>query len=107
LDPCYAGPFQILERIGTVAYNLLLSDRACIHDIFHVGLLKPHRGESPAAPTALPPLLDECILPEPKTALQAQLRRGVWYIRIKWRGLTKEDATWEKLDEFHGHYPDF
>jgi hypothetical protein len=52
-------------------------------------------------------LVDGRITPVSETALLAQLRREVWFLRIKWRGLGEEDATWEKLDEFYAHYPDF
>jgi hypothetical protein len=103
----FAGPFQVLERVGKVAYRLQLPDGARIHDVFHVGLLKPHRGESSSAPGVMPPLLLGCILPEPETDVRVEHRRGVWYVCIKWRGLPDEDATWEKLEEFRGHYPDF
>jgi hypothetical protein len=55
----------------------------------------------------MPPLLHGRILPEPEVAVRAELRRGVWHVRIKWRGLPDEDATWEQLEEFRSHYPDF
>jgi hypothetical protein len=55
----------------------------------------------------MPPLLHGRILPEPEAAVRAKLRRGVWYVRIKWCGLPDEDATWEQLEEFRSHYPDF
>ena len=37
LNPRFVGPFEILERVGAVAYRLALPPSlAGIHDVFHV-----------------------------------------------------------------------
>jgi hypothetical protein len=38
----FCGPFEILERIGSVAYMLALSAFMIVHNVFHISLLKKY-----------------------------------------------------------------
>ena len=41
LSPRYIGPYEILQRVGNVAYELKLpNDFASIYPMFHVSMLK-------------------------------------------------------------------
>ena len=43
LLPRWIGPFEIVKRIGVVAYRLKLPETMRIHNVFHVSLLKPYK----------------------------------------------------------------
>ena len=40
LAPRYCGPFEILSRIGQVAYQLTLPPNLRVHNVFHISILK-------------------------------------------------------------------
>ena len=43
LSPRFIGPFEILERVGTVAYRLALPPRMSgVHEVFHVSMLRKY-----------------------------------------------------------------
>jgi len=43
----YFSPFQIIRRIGVVAYELALPATSRIHPIYHCSVLKLHVGNPP------------------------------------------------------------
>ena len=43
LMPRFIGPFEILERVGTVAYRLALPpSMSGVHEVFHVSMLRKY-----------------------------------------------------------------
>ena len=41
ISPRIIGPFEILERVGTVVYRLALPpSMSCVHEVFHVSMLR-------------------------------------------------------------------
>jgi hypothetical protein len=46
MAPQYCGPFEILDRVGNVAYRLALPPTMKAHNVFHVSLLKKYVHDS-------------------------------------------------------------
>lgn len=62
LGPRFYGPFQVIQRIGDVAYKLQLPLKACIHDVFHVSMLNKFEGVPPTSVVPLPDLLHDRVI---------------------------------------------
>lgn len=45
LSPKNFGPYEVIERIGPMAYKLKLPDTTSIHPVFHVSQLRKMMGE--------------------------------------------------------------
>jgi hypothetical protein len=82
LGPKFYGPYQILQRIGEVSYKLQLPPRACIHDVFHVALLKKFEGTALSQVVPLPDILHGRVIPSPNKVVKARLNRGVWELLV-------------------------
>ena len=46
LSPRFIGPYEVLKRIGPVAYDLTLPpELAKLHNVFHVSILRRYRSD--------------------------------------------------------------
>jgi hypothetical protein len=107
LAPRFYGPYQVLARVGDVAYRLALPPRAKIHNVFHVVFLKPFVGDPPGAIVPLLALKHGRVLPVPAKIIKARLNRGAWEVLVRWEGQAPGAATWEFLEDFKQDYPAF
>nr|CAJ00278.1 hypothetical protein [Lotus japonicus] len=111
LSPRFFGPYQVLHRVGKVAYTLALPPESKIHPTFHVSLLKPC--PSPAMPH-VPLPLEWGNLDQPKAPFKILKRRmvqrrhkAVTEVLVQWLGEMEEEATWEVLYNLKLKYPTF
>jgi hypothetical protein len=101
----FFGPYQILERIGSVAYKLALPPSAAIHPVFHVSQLKKKHGDAPVT-SELPN--DDIQFQVPEAILQRRWTSGehpVEQVLIKWSHMPVTLATWEQLDQLRQQFP--
>ncbi|WMV41245.1 hypothetical protein MTR67_034630, partial [Solanum verrucosum] len=100
------------ERIGKVAYELVLSNELTpVHPVFHVSMLKMCIGD----PTSTIPLeglgVDESLSYEEVLVriLDRQVKRlrnkEIAFVKVLWRNHLVEGATWEAKADMKSRYP--
>lgn len=103
----YYGPYEVLERIGSVAYRLALPETSRIHPVIHVSQLKKAIGAHVQVQTVLPSPFD--VLQIPTRILQRRLRQkgdvAVRQVLVQWLGQPESLATWEDSDELKQCFP--
>eukprot|EP00253_Pinus_taeda_P006262 PITA_06262 len=112
LAPRYCGPFQILARVGPVAYQLALPSHIRVHNVFHVFVLKKYVYD-PKHVIRWQEIQVESkgeVLVEPLSILdqrEVQLRKQViTKVKVQWRHFGPDEATWEDEELMKRTYPD-
>ena len=102
LAPRYVGPFQILERIGPVAYRLELPpELGNVHDVFHVSNLRKCLADDPLEVPLREIQVDENLQfrEEPVEILERQVkklrRKQIPIVKVRWNAKRGPEFTWE------------
>ncbi|GKC88243.1 hypothetical protein Tco_1148892, partial [Tanacetum coccineum] len=112
LYPRYIGPFKILAKVGTLAYQLELPEQLSrVHSTFHVSNLKKCFVDEPLA---IP--LDEIqtddklnFIEEPVEIMDREFKRlkqsRIPIVKVRWNSRRGPEFTWEREDQMKKKYP--
>ncbi|GJX13452.1 putative reverse transcriptase domain-containing protein [Tanacetum coccineum] len=112
LAPRFVGPFEIIEKVGYVAYRLDLPEELNdVHDTFHVSNLK----KCLADPTLQVPL-DEIrvdaklnFMEEPVEILKREFKKlkrsRIAIVKVRWNSKCGPEFTWKREDHMKLKYP--
>ena len=108
----FIGPFEILERMGTIAYRLALPpSMSGVHKVLHVSMLREYTPD-PAHVVDWGQIevdtdgtFDEGPVYIVDSRYQVLRRKTVRLVRVLWRNCGVEESTWEREDTMRATYP--
>ena len=112
LSPRFIGPFEVLERVGTVAYQLDLSpSMSCVHEVFHVSMLRKYTPD-PSHVVDWGEITidtDRTFEEGPVHIMdsrdQVLRHKTMRLVKVPWQHRGVEEATWEREDTMLATYP--
>ncbi|GKB80617.1 putative reverse transcriptase domain-containing protein, partial [Tanacetum coccineum] len=112
LAPRYVGPFEILERIGPVAYRLRLPEELSgVHDTFHVSNLKKCLADASLHVPLNEIKVDKTLrfVEEPVEIMDREIkslkRSKISLVKVRWNSKRGPEFTWEREDYMKSKYP--
>ncbi|KAI3799955.1 hypothetical protein L1987_35261 [Smallanthus sonchifolius] len=112
LNPRYVGPFEILARVGPVAYKLKLpQELSNVHNTFHVSNLKKCLSDETLI---IPP--DEIYIDDKLHFIEQPIEISDWkvqklrrsrikLVKVRWNSKRGPEYTWEREDQMKMKYP--
>ncbi|GKF91986.1 hypothetical protein Tco_0275687 [Tanacetum coccineum] len=112
LNPRYAGPFKVLEKVGSVAYKFELPQELNrVHNTFYVSNLKKCYADEPLAVPLDGLHFDDKLqfVEEQIEIMDREVKRlkrsRILIIKVKWNSRRGPEFTWEREDQFRKKYP--
>ena len=112
LAPRYIGPFEVLRRVGAVAYEVALPpDFPPVHPVFHVSLLR-HYVHDPShilVPHTIQLTSDLTFEEQPLRIVDRQVKRlrnkDIPTVKVIWGHHSNREVTWETEADMKPKYP--
>ncbi|CAN1167912.1 Transposon Tf2-6 polyprotein [Linum perenne] len=102
LAPRFIGPYEIIEKIGPVAYRLALPpELSLIHNVFHVSMLKKYCGDPSHVLRPEEVELNQDLTYEEvpveivDRTVKTLRKKEIPMLKVVWRNQGSEGATWE------------
>ncbi|KAJ0556028.1 putative nucleotidyltransferase, Ribonuclease H [Helianthus annuus] len=112
LNPRYVGPFEIIEKIGKVAYKLKLpAELGAVHNVFHVSNLKKCLSDETLIIPFKELTIDERLqfVEEPVEITDRDVKvlkhKRIPLVRVRWNSKRGPEYTWEREDRMTEKYP--
>ncbi|KAJ9564288.1 hypothetical protein OSB04_000254 [Centaurea solstitialis] len=113
LGPRFIGPFEIVARVGKVAYRLELPpELSQIHDTFHVSQLRKCLADESAFVPLEDIEVDERLnyAEKPIAVLERKTKtlrnKEIWIVKVQWEHQKGSEWTWEPEDEMRRNHPE-
>ena len=111
LSPRFIGTFEILERMGTVAYRLTISpSMSGVHEMFYVSILRKYTPDLAHVVDwgQIEIDTDETFEEGPVYIVDSRdrvlRRKTVRLVRVLWQHCGVEESTWEREDTMRATY---
>ncbi|XP_016452908.2 uncharacterized protein LOC107777411 [Nicotiana tabacum] len=111
LSARYYGPYQILQKVGTIAYKLSLSPQLLLHPTFHVSQLKLCHSLPDIINHPYVVELSSPYFPQPQKILDRRMvqkgNKAITQVLVQWDKLPLDQATWEDYQAMRIRFPSF
>ncbi|KAG8503904.1 hypothetical protein CXB51_001877 [Gossypium anomalum] len=112
LSPRFIGPFEVIERVGPLAYRLALPiELEKIHNVFHVSMLRRYRSDPShvISQTEVEIQPDMTYGEEPVKILAREVKqlrnKSIVLVKVLWNRHGVDEATWEPEEAMRKQYP--
>ena len=113
LSPRFIGPFEILDRVGAVAYRVAMPPALSgVHNVFHISMLRKYVSDPTHVLSYEGLELDQDLSYEERPVQLLDKKdkvlrnKTIPLVKVLWRNSKSEEVTWELEVDMREKYPE-